>query len=393
MEGDKAMESTNNLSDARMMRGLAISEQGKIAENGDGSFSVPSQTKEDLTYKVSLLHNEWICNCPDFTYRHINCKHIYATKFWITLKTYIQNEPKPKIFTSDAIPCSRCGSIRVMKYGHSSNKQVFKCRDCGKKFREESLIKKARYDPEIITVTLDLYFKGISLRKISDHLKQFYGIEVPFQTVWKWLDRYIKIMDSYVKTLVPQLSGKWHVDEMMVKVKNGFNVKGDKGKWLWLWNVLDRDTKFQLASEISRTKNELDGMKVFSYAKEIAKSIPKTVITDKMGSYPKIMDRAFLSVNREQRPQHIRVLGGAGQRNGNQYVERLHNTIRERNKVQRGWKKEDTPLKSGQMLYYNFIRPHMTLDGKTPAQVAGINVTNSQNKWMELLRKALATQK
>ncbi|RLG17762.1 MAG: hypothetical protein DRO65_04590 [Candidatus Altiarchaeales archaeon] len=35
---------------------------------------------------------------------------------------------------------------------------------------------KLKYDPRIITLTLDLYFKGVSLRKISDHLKQFYNL-------------------------------------------------------------------------------------------------------------------------------------------------------------------------------------------------------------------------
>jgi transposase-like protein len=55
-------------------------------------------------------------------------------------------------------------SIRVVKYGHSDGKQVFKCRDCGKKFRE-GLLKKTRYTPETITLTLDLYFSGLSLRK------------------------------------------------------------------------------------------------------------------------------------------------------------------------------------------------------------------------------------
>ena len=45
------------------------------------------------------------------------------------------------------------------------------------------------------------------------------------------------------------------------------------------------------------------------------------------------------------------------------------------------------------MLYYNFIRPHMTLEGKTPAQVAGLRVADGQNRWMELLKKALALQK
>ncbi len=67
----------------------------------------------------------------------------------------------------------------------------------------------------------------------------------------------------------------------------------------------------------------------------------------------------------------------------------MNNTVKERNKVQRGWKKDDTPLRNGQMLYYNFARPHMTLEGKTPAEVAGIAV-DGQNKWLELLRKSLS---
>jgi len=88
------------------------------------------------------------------------CKHIHAVRFWIANNTYLQDKPKPKIFAEDSILCDKCGSIRVIKYGRSARKQVFKCKDCGHKFRQKSLLKKAKYDPKIITVTLDLYFKG-----------------------------------------------------------------------------------------------------------------------------------------------------------------------------------------------------------------------------------------
>ena len=68
-----------------------------------------------------------------------------------------------------------------------------------------------------ITITLDLYFKGISLRKISDHLTQMYGIAINFSTIYKWIAKYVGAMDSYVKTLIPKLSGQWHVERWRSK--------------------------------------------------------------------------------------------------------------------------------------------------------------------------------
>ncbi len=48
----------------------------------------------------------------------------------------------------------------------------------------------------------------------------------------------------------------------------------------------------------------------------------------------------------------------------------------------------------GERFYYNNIRPHMGLDGKTPAQMAGLShVPVEDNPWMTFLRVALAEKK
>ncbi len=40
-------------------------------------------------------------------------------------------------------------------------------------------------------------------------------------------------------------------------------------------------------------------------------------------------------------------------------------------------------------IYYNFIRPHMALDGKTPAEKAGIDLGLGEKKWEELIRQSI----
>jgi len=106
----------------------------------------------------------------------------------------------------------------------------------------------------MITLTLDLYFKGVSLRKISDHLKQFYNLRVHYTTIYRWIEKYIQILNEYISTLKPVLSYCWHADEMMVKVAED----EDGCRMLWMkeqdfslqacphfdlyWNILQSST-------------------------------------------------------------------------------------------------------------------------------------------------------
>jgi putative transposase len=50
----------------------------------------------------------------------------------------------------------------------------------------------------------------------------------------------------------------------------------------------------------------------------------------------------------------------------------LNGTLRERVKVQRGLKSDKSAIAEGQLIYYNFVKPHQALDGKTPAEKAGL---------------------
>ena len=56
-------------------------------------------------------------------------------------------------------------------------------------------------------------------------------------------------------------------------------------------------------------------------------------------------------------------------------------------KVMRGIKKSDTSVLTGYQIYHNYLRPHMSLDGKTPSEMAGIQI-EGENKWVTLIQNA-----
>src|SRR5271165_2695120 len=72
----------------------------------------------------------------------------------------------------------------------------------------------------------------------------------------------------------------------------------------------------------------------------------------------------------------------------NNRIERANGTLRDRIKVQRGWKSWKSQIPEGQRIHYNFVKPHEALEGQTPAQLAGIG-SEAKNKWMDLLQLAL----
>jgi len=75
-----------------------------------------------------------------------------------------------------------------------------------------------------------------------------------------------------------------------------------------------------------------------------------------------------------------------GDHNNNK-MEMLNGEIRDREKVMRRLKKQDTPILTGYQIYHKYLRPHESLDDKAPAEAYGTKIEGN-NKWMTLPQKA-----
>jgi hypothetical protein len=71
----------------------------------------------------------------------------------------------------------------------------------------------------------------------------------------------------------------------------------------------------------------------------------------------------------------------------NNKMERMNGEIRDREKTMRGLKIDETPILTGYQLFHNYIRPHESLGGKTPADLCGITI-EGKNKWITLIQNA-----
>ena len=182
-------------------------------------------------------------------------------------------------------------------------------------------------------------------------------------------------MQEYLNKITPQVSDTWRADEMYVKMK---------GNPKWLFALIDDETRFWIAKEVANSKDKQDATQLFHASAEIAGKRPKLLITDGLAAYHEAYMSEFWTQNRET--EHIRYVTLRGDHNNNK-MERFNGELRDREKIVRGIKKPDSPLLEGYQIFHNYVRPHMGLDGKTPAELAGIKV-KGENKWITIIQNA-----
>lgn len=357
---------------------IALNPNQQILRINDYTYHVKSQTTK-REYDVISTESGWICTCPDHTFRKICCKHIHAVEFSIRLREQVRKERSVTIQQVNVKACPDCMSENFVRHGIRHNKlgdiQRYYCNDCKKWFSFNLGFEKMHATPQAITSAMQLYFTGESLRSVQKFLR-LQGIKVSHMTVYNWISKYTNLMEKYLEKITPQVGDTWRADEVWVK------VKGDKK---YLFALMDDETRFWIAKEVSDKKEGHDASGLFREAKQVTKTSPKLMITDGLPSYDEAFRKEFWT-QKNPRSVHIKHIRMSGDMNNNK-MERLNGEFRDREKVVRGLKKDDSPLINGYQIFHNYIRPHMGLDGKTPSEACGIKI-EGVNKWLTLIQNA-----
>ena len=297
---------------------------------------------------------------------------------------------------TNEIKCPICKSKELIKRGaikteSKGDRQRYSCKKCGKRFVPVEPFFRMRNNDKMITACMDMYYSGMSFRKIQEHLEKFYPNSVNPATIYRWLLKYVPMMESF--TDVQELSVGRYVEGDEVEYHRRKSHKRKLGvDKNWFVDIIDNSTRFVISSDYVKERNTKELSKVFRKAKKRTGEQIKIIATDGLKGYPRVLRRTFsLDKKRTKNPLIIHRVIPSDSGGFNYRIERFHSTLRERTKTMRGFHgcltSAQTILK-GFEIYYNFIRRNMALNGKTPSQIAiPLLQLENKNKWIEIIQR------
>jgi len=269
--------------------------------------------------------------------------------------------------------CKYCGSTAIIKFGQYKGVPRYYCKICKRKFKADNSLFHMKVPVNLISSTLNMWYEGMSQSAIRRHLQQEYSIAPSTATIYEWIDKYTQSAISHTRQYQPDVGNVWIADETVLRI-DGQNV--------WFWDIIDRDTRYLLASRVSLTRSTRDAQALMLQASQRAGKKPKVVITDKLQAY---MDGIELAYGGDAEHRQGQPFTTTKDDNTNE-IERFHGTLKSRTKVMRGLKTLDTAIQftDGWLVHYNYLRPHESLEDKTPARVA--NIKYPFENWADVVR-------
>ncbi|MEK6884730.1 MAG: DDE-type integrase/transposase/recombinase [Nanoarchaeota archaeon] len=266
--------------------------------------------------------------------------------------------------------CPKCESEDTIKWTQRKTEnrgliQRYKCKSCSKTFVLDEGFFRMRNHPQKITQSIDLFFRGVSTRKVQEHLGVFYPHNASHKSIYLWIVKYSKIISKFTEKMKVNVGEEVQVDEMQCfrrrshKQKRG--VEED-----WHIDSICPETKFMVFGNYVKSRGKKQIRKVFEQIKEKSRNKVKVITTDGLFVYPNQIRKVcgWNNITQCCNISHNKVNASKGE-GFNNPIERLHNSMRHRLKTMRGFHgsmESANSIMKGWGIYYNFITKHQAID-------------------------------
>lgn len=288
--------------------------------------------------------------------------------------------------------CPNCKSSNVIKWTKRKTQnrgfiQRYKCKNCNKTFTCDDGFFRMRNHPNKITCAIDLFYKGVSTRKVQEHFQAFYPHNASHKSIYKWVVKYSKMISKFTDKLKVKTGQEIQVDEMEYHRREEHRKRGVCKDWFI--DSIDIHTRFMVASKYVKKREKTEIKEVLRKVKYKTEGYVTTITTDGLTAYENVVKKTWGYDNRKGKYKIIHNKVNASKGEGfNLFIERLHNSIRERTKIFRGFHgglESAQAIMKGIEIYYNFIRKHQAIE-KCPYELATDLKLKENNKWLELIK-------
>lgn len=295
------------------------------------------------------------------------------------------------------VKCPKCSGEHIKRRGlrktHNRGKiQRYFCKDCNYSFVEDEGFFRMRNSPQKITLCMDLFYKGVSTRKVQEHLQMFYPHNSSWVSIYSWIVKYSKMIGNFTDKLKVNVGSELQIDE--VEYHRRKSHKAHKGvEKNWFIDSVDPETRFLIASNYVQNRDLKQVKQVLNLAKEKTQGQIKLITSDGWLAYPRAIQKVFTiqqkSNTRKFGVIHNKVNASKGE-GFNHPIERLHNNLRQRTKTFRGFHGSVASARAilkGFEISYNFIIKHQAINC-CPYELAipELKEQLGLNKWLGLIQ-------
>jgi len=296
--------------------------------------------------------------------------------------------------------CPKCNSKEVIKRGilkteNKGKRQRLGCKTCNHRFIIDEPFFRMRNHENMITACMDMYYSGMSLRKIRDHLEKFYPNSVTHSTIYRWIIKYVEMMATFTDKQEMHLGNHLESDEVEFNRRIKHDKKGFEKNWFI--EAIDTKTKYITFSTYVRKRTPKTITGFYRKVKQRTGNQIEIISTDGFLMNPRALRKTFglkktygVGLHRQKSKIIHRVVKSDSGK-FNYIIERFHNTLRERTKIMRGFHgcvSSTQSMLKGFEIYYNWIRKNMSLKNESPCSMAIPQVElTEKNRWIELINK------
>jgi transposase, IS6 family len=137
-----------------------------------------------------------------------------------------------------------------------------------------------RFPPDVIVLAVRSCLRfGLSYRDVEELLAKR-GVEVDHVTVYRWVQRFTRLLAEATRPCRHAVGDRWFVDETYVKVA---------GRWRYVYRAIDQ---FGQAIDVfvSPQRDARAARRFLERAIDATRITPSEVVTDRAPTYPTVLD-------------------------------------------------------------------------------------------------------